>query len=89
MRFMVTSLDAIVEKDRNRYRTSEFFPQIVNAPEDTPEEDIVALCFKDEFKPAHGKQYLIIALVDDNVRLVTFKHPRPKYEVMVQKFWTD
>lgn len=84
MKFLVTSIDAIGGSDSRRH--SEYFPQVVEADWETPWEEIVAMCFKDRFAPRHGKQYLVVAMTDDNAFVVTFKHKMPEFDVTVQAF---
>ncbi len=88
MRFLVTSLDAVTTSNGvGRYKSAnEYFPQIVQAEFGTPYEDIVGQCFRDDFKPRHNKQYLVIALEPENTKLVTFKRPQPQYDVEVMGF---
>jgi hypothetical protein len=88
MRFLVTSLDAVIDKDgRGNYRkANEYFPQIVSGEWSDPWETIVAKCFRDRFQPRDGKQYIITALTDDTSALVTFNHRMPEFDVDVQKF---
>ena len=83
MKYLVVSEDAL----KDRIRSSEHFPCVVEGWMDEPARDILARVFRDRpFQPRDGKTYVIIPIHAD-ARKATFRKPRPQFDVVERSFF--